>query len=95
MTEERTIHNARIPYEQRMKHIIEGYRKLYDLNERLAAYARALERKIEQLEKDITYRAAKNVEVSARFVEKNREYKRLLAHAKWLEDQLKTLEGKQ
>ena len=77
-----------LPYEQRMKHIIEGYRWLLDENDRLAAYAKSLERKIENLEKDITYRAGKNVEVSAKFVEQNREVKRLRAHIRWLEEKL-------
>ena len=83
------LHNANIPYEQRVKYIIEGYRKLFEQNEKLAAYAHALERKVEQLEKDITYRAAKNVEISAKFVEKNRECKRLKEHIRWLEEKLK------
>lgn len=83
------LHNADIPYEQRMKYIIEDYRRLLDQNERLAAYAKALEKKIEDLERDLTYRIGKNVEISARFVEKNRECKRLHAHIKWLEEQLR------
>jgi len=91
MDETRKVQNAEIPYEQRMKYIIEDYRRLLERNERLAAHARALERRIDQLEKDVTYRAAKNVEISERFVEKNREVKRLRAHIKWLEEKLKEL----
>lgn len=86
------LHNADIPYYQRMKYIIEGYRKLLEQNDKLAAYAKALEKKVKQLEDDVTYRAAKNVEVSAKFVEKNRECKRLRAHIRWLEEKLKEQE---
>ena len=85
------LHNADIPYEQRMKYIIEGYRKLLEQNDKLAAYAKALEKRVQQLEEDVKYRAAKNVDISTRFVEKNRECKRLREHIRWLEEKLKEL----
>lgn len=82
-----------LPYEQRMKHIIQGYRRLLEQNEKLADYARSIERKIGFLEKEITTKAAKNVEISNKFVEKNRECKRLKAHIKWIEEQIEKNQG--
>ena len=91
MNERNNYHRAPqddLPYEQQMKHIIEHYRWLLDQNGRLAAYARSLEKKVEALEKDLANRAAKNMNLHERFVEKNRECKRLKAHIEWLNEQL-------
>lgn len=83
------IHNADIPYEQRMKYIIEDYRKLYDLNERLAEYARRLEKRVAHLEGELSEKIEKNTSINNRLVEKNRECKRLLARIEFLEDKQK------
>lgn len=88
MNKNEHLHNPDIPYEQRMKYIIEDYRRLLDWNERLAAYARALEEKVKNLEEDVSVKWYKNSEMSRRLIEKNRECKRLKAHIEWLEEQL-------
>ena len=71
-----------------MKYIIEGYRKLYDLNEKLAEYARRLEKRVAHLEGELSEKIEKNTSINNRLVEKNRECKRLLARIEWLEEQL-------
>lgn len=78
-----------LPYEQRMKHIIQHYRWLLDQNDRLAAYARKLEGKIEHLENELAERKRRNRNISDKVLEKTREVKRLHAHIEWLEEQIK------
>lgn len=84
-----------LPYEQRMKHIIEHYRWLLDQNDKLAAYARSLEQKVKYLEKDLTYRISKNVQISEKFVEKNREVKRLRIYIAWLKEKFASQDNKE
>lgn len=74
-----------------MLYIIRDYRRLLEQNEKLAAHARALETRVKELEDDLKTRISKNVDISAKFVEKNRECKRLRAHIEWLEEKLKEL----
>ena len=81
-----------LPYEQRMKHIIEHYRWLLEQNDRLAAYARKLEQTVSEQSEKLAKRTATNRSLSDRFVEKNRENKRLKAHIEWLEEKIKKLE---
>lgn len=75
-----------------MMYIIRDYRRLLEHNEKLAAHARALETRVNELEEDLKTRISKNVDLSARFVEKNRECKRLREHIRWLEEKLKNME---
>ena len=78
-----------LPYEQQMKHVIQHYRWLLDQNEKLAAYAKKLEQKIEMLKNENAKKGEANKVAHERFVEKNRECKRLQAHIMWLEEQLR------
>jgi len=77
-----------LPYEQRMKAIIQGYRWLLDQNERLAAYARKLERDVQRLREKTSLQGYTNRHQSDKLLEKSRECKRLKAHIAWLEEQL-------
>lgn len=82
-----------LPYEQRMKHIIEHYRVLLEQNERLVNYAKKLETKIGELEEKLSLSKHSNEKNHNRFIEKNRETKRLQAHISWLEEKIQELEA--
>ena len=82
-----------LPDEQWMKHFIEHYRWLLDQNERLAAYAKKLEKRISDLTLKCSEQGATNKKLSEKYVLKNRENKRLRAHIEWLNEKLKEQEG--
>lgn len=75
-----------IPYERRMLYIICGYRKLYEQNEKLAEYAKLLERKNEELKVKCYEKGATNKELGEINVKLRRENKRLKAYIQWLKD---------
>jgi molecular chaperone DnaK (HSP70) len=76
-----------------MKHIIKHYRWLLEQNEKLAEYAKSLEKKIDDLEHKITEKAEKNIFLVEKHTQRNRENKRLKARIEWLESKLGKSEG--
>jgi len=81
-----------LPYEQRMKHIIEHYRWLLEQNDRLAAYARSLEQKIEAQGDRLAKAQVSRDAYYEKLVEKRRECRRLSAHIEWLKEKLRECE---
>ncbi|MBQ9560584.1 MAG: hypothetical protein IJV08_11505 [Bacteroidaceae bacterium] len=77
-----------LPYERRMLYIIRDYRRLLEANERLAAYARSLEQRIEELEDKRARQAMANKAQREMNTQYHREIKRLKAHIDWLREQL-------
>lgn len=70
--EERKRPQDDIPYEVRMKYIIQGYRRLEQKLEKLVAYAKKLECENEELQDQISLKGWKNQQMS----EKNTLYRR-------------------
>lgn len=81
-----------IPYEVRMKVIIESHRKLEERLETLKAYARKLERKVDDLNDKLAKKKMSNQSVHEKFVLANREKKRYKARCEWLEGNLRECE---
>ena len=78
-----------LPYEQQMKHIIRHYRWLLDQNEKLAAYARKLEREIDKLMEKTAKQAMTNASEHERIIQVRRERDRLKAHIEWLYEKIR------
>lgn len=77
-----------IPYEQRMKSIIQGYRKLYEDNEKLTSYLKQLEKEIEEYKGLLSLKRHDFEKKNEEFVQKRREVKRLRERIKFLEEKL-------
>lgn len=77
-----------IPYEQRMKFIIQGYRKLYEDNEKLVTYLKQLEQEIEEYKELLSVNKQRFEKKNRELVEKRREMKRLSARITFLEEKL-------
>lgn len=77
-----------IPYEQRMKFIIQGYRKLYEDNEKLVTYLKQLEQEIEEYKELLSVSKHRFEKKNRELVEKRREMKRLSARITLLEEKL-------
>ena len=77
-----------IPYEQRMKFIIEGYRKLYEDNEKLVTYLKQLEQEIEKYKGLLSLKRHDFDRKNEQYVQKRREANRYKTRIKFLEEKL-------
>lgn len=77
-----------IPYEQRMKFIIEGYRKLYEDNEKLVEYLKQLEEEVENYKGLLSLKRYDFEKKNEQYVQKRREANRYKTRIKFLEEKL-------
>lgn len=75
-----------LPYEQHMKHIIKGYRYLYDKMEQLVPYTKELEEKNKNLNEKLSVANHRHDITFGKLVAARREVKRLTAHIEWLKE---------
>lgn len=75
-----------IPYEQIVKHIIEDYYRLEEQLEKVAAYARKLEREVENEKKERAKKAATNSRMQEKLTEARRKITRLEGYIHWLRE---------
>lgn len=77
-----------IPYERRMLNIIQGYRKLYEDNEKLIAYLKQLEQNIEEYKGLLSLKKHQFEKKNEEFVQIRREANRLRVRISFLEEKL-------
>ena len=88
------MHNPQddLPYEVRMKYIIQDYRRMIERVETISNYAKKLEKENKELAETISIKKLKHQITYRKLVDVRRENKALKKHNLMLQKQLRNLE---